>query len=193
MTCAVFGGTFNPVHNSHLKMAEYLNNLPEVDVLLIIPDNIPPHKEASGLVSGEDRMRMCQIAFVHLDKAIISDLELKRKGPSYTVDTLSELNEKYDKLYLACGGDMIETFHLWRNYEEILRLAEIIAFSRDGKVDGDFKKGIDNILSKGGKVTVADCSVPSLSSSEIRASIGESYDSLPSGVWNYIAEKGLYK
>ncbi len=170
-----------------------MNGLSQIDVLLIIPDNIPPHKEALGLVSGEDRMRMCEIAFSHLEKANISDLELKRQGPSYTVDTLRELSEKYDKLYLACGGDMIETFHLWRNYEEILRLAEIIAFSRDGKADGDFKKGIDNILSKGGRVTVADCAIPSLSSSEIRYSIDKSRNFLPLGVWNYIVEKGLYK
>ena len=192
MTCAVFGGTFNPVHNSHLIMAEYVNNMPEVDKLLIIPDNIPPHKAVKNLASGVDRLKMCELAFSGLNKAEISGMELEREGASYTVDTLNELRNKYDKLYLVCGGDMVETFHLWSRYKEILSIATIIAFTRDGKKDGDFKKGIENIKNAGGKVIVADISVPSLSSTEIRSG-AEFSKSVPTGVAEYIELKGLYK
>ena len=192
MTCAVFGGTFNPVHNSHLIMAEYVNNMDEVDKLLVIPANVPPHKVADSLASGEDRIKMCELAFSSLKKAQISDIEFKREGPSYTVDTLRELKDKYDRLYLVCGGDMIETFCRWRKYEEILSMATVIAFSRDKKTDGEFSKGIETIKNAGGRVILADCTVPSLSSTEIRNS-KTSYGLVPKGVAEYIEQKGLYR
>lgn len=196
MTTAIFGGTFNPVHKSHVMMADYVNSLGFVDELLIMPANIPPHKEAKDLIPSKLRLGMCELAFSHLNKARICDLEINRIGKSYTFDTLTELSKDKDKLTLVCGGDMIETFHKWYKFKEILALADIIAFSRIGSEKGEFEKGVERIRSFGGNVYVADISVPELSSTKIRNDIKNGLDVseyMPESVAEYIRTNGLYR
>ncbi len=196
MRIAIFGGTFNPVHCGHYEMAKAVAEMGNIDKLLIIPDNIPPHKAASELVSGEDRLNMCRLAFGDIQKAEVADLELKRQGRSFTVDTLKALKEDNNEYYLVCGGDMVETFDTWHKFHEILKLAHIIAFKRQGVENVLFERGVQIIRSAGGKITVMDNDIPVVSSTDIRKAVksGSALIGLvPAAVAKYILNKGLYQ
>ncbi len=187
---AVFGGTFNPIHNGHVEMAKEVLALNVVEKLIIMPTCKPPHKEAPNLASGEDRLNMCKTALGELDGIEFSDLELTRQGKSYTYDTVCALNEIYDKrIALVCGGDMITTFNGWYRYKEILQKADLIAFRRKGVLNTDFDKAVENLKNDGGKITVIDSQIEEISSSGVRA--GE-WNLIPQSVFEYIKQKGLY-
>ena len=110
MKIGVFGGTFNPPHEGHKKLAlEFMSRL-SLDLLLIVPTYIPPHKLSDFLADGADRLEMCRLTFLPLgEKVSVSDMELRRHGKSYTVDTLRELKERYpkDELLFLMGSDML--------------------------------------------------------------------------------------
>ena len=128
----IFGGTFNPPHLGHVRLANEAAERIGADKMLIIPSCIPPHKMPGKLASGEERMEMCRLAF---DDEIfeISSIELDRGDKSYTVETLRELKKLYpdSELYFIIGSDMLETFMQWYRWEEILSLATLCAASRE--------------------------------------------------------------
>lgn len=191
-----FGGTFNPPQLAHRKMLETAAAMKDVTRVLVIPDNIPPHKTVDGFCAdGADRLSMCSLMCEGISKAKVSDIELKREGKSYTVKTLSELGRRYRDLWLLIGGDMVTTFTGWYEYEKILQMAGIIAVRRPDTSDADFDKAVAFLRNAGGRVIVADAEMPQISSTEIRKLIkdGKPYGSLlmPS-VEAFIKEKGLY-
>ena len=107
MRTGVFGGTFNPIHNGHIKLARaYFSEL-NLDRMLVIPTRVPPHKVSNELADGEDRLRMCQLAFAGHPEFEVSDIELRRAETSYTVDTLEALHARWpeDELFLLTGSD----------------------------------------------------------------------------------------
>ena len=77
---AIYGGTFNPPHIGHIKAAESMSRIIQPDTFLIIPDFLPPHKSFDGMVSADDRLNMCKLAFSHIDNVDVSDIEIKRGG-----------------------------------------------------------------------------------------------------------------
>ncbi|MBR3593805.1 MAG: nicotinate (nicotinamide) nucleotide adenylyltransferase [Clostridia bacterium] len=187
---AVFGGTFNPIHNGHVEMAKKALALPQVEKLVVIPTYRPPHKDAQMLATGEDRLNMCRIALIGIGDVEFSDIELARGGLSYTYDTLCELGKLYGKrAALMCGGDMITTFSGWYRYIDILKMADIIAFRRIGVDNAQFDASVEKLRSEGGNITVIEADIADISSTEVRA--GE-WDKIPSKVLDYIKEKGLY-
>lgn len=107
----VFGGTFNPIHNGHLRLLQGAREALELDRVLVIPTKQPPHKRPQQLASDEDRLAMCRLAVEGLSGVEVSDLEIRRGGLSYTADTLAELRRRYpdSTLYLLVGGDMFLT------------------------------------------------------------------------------------
>ena len=130
----IFGGTFNPPHSGHVHLARTLAKALQLNRVLIIPANLPPHKQAQMLASGADRMQMCRLAFP--DTLFeVSDIELSRGGKSYTCDTLAALREKYAdaSLYLFMGTDMLLTFHQWRAPREILRMCRLCVAYQIGR------------------------------------------------------------
>lgn len=187
---AVFGGTFNPFHNGHLEIIKTLVSLDAFDKILIIPTNIPPHKNAPMLASGEDRLAMCSLALKDFKNVEVCDVELRRNGPSYTFDTVCELKKLYNAdVHVVCGGDMITTLYSWKNYKELIKSAKFIAFRRVGIDNNDFDMAVEKTRKDGGFVTVIDTDIVNVSSTEIRD--GDSND-LPVVVSEYIKEKGLY-
>lgn len=185
----VFGGTFNPVHKGHVFIAnEFLSRL-SLDLLLIIPNRIPPLK-ADKSVSGEDRMNMLKIAFSGTERVEISDIELKREGMSYTCDTVAELKRLYpdDELFFLIGDDWAEGFVRWRNYREILSNARLVVAKRSGE---DIKEALDRLERECGKrpIELNNEMLP-LSSGGFREDPKK--EKLPDGVFEYIQEKGLY-
>mgnify|MGYP003293390888 CR=1 FL=1 len=105
----IYGGTFNPPHIGHIKAAESMSRIIQPDTFLIIPDFLPPHKSFDGMVSADDRLNMCKLAFSHVNNVHVSDIEIKRGGKSYTSCTLEELSADDRELYFLCGSDMFLT------------------------------------------------------------------------------------
>ena len=128
MKIGVFGGTFNPVHLGHLNCLKSVAEQAGLDKMIVMPDRIPPHKQAEDLASSEDRLNMCRLAFADIPCVEISDWELKQEGKSYSVITLRHLKEIYphDKLFFIMGSDMLLSFEEWYQYKEILSLSALI-------------------------------------------------------------------
>ncbi len=189
----VYGGTFNPIHNAHVAIIRYLAGRADIDRVLVIPTFVPPHKACPDLASGDIRLALCRAALRGIEKVEVSDLELRRREKSYTVDTLLALKaEKPDaELALCCGGDMIATLHQWHRYREILELAEILAVRRVGSAG--FSEGVERIRAAGGRVEVLPLAVPELSSSALRADRALLKQQVPAKVWDLIETYHLYE
>ena len=134
----IYGGTFAPVHVGHVEAAKAFMEQMKLDYLFIIPAAIPPHK---CIDEGDDpihRLKMCELAFEGIDGIIISDIEIRRGGKSYTYDTLKELSAPDTRLFLLCGTDMVLTFDTWYRFEDIFKLCYPIYVRRekDPIIDG---------------------------------------------------------
>ena len=138
MRIGVYGGSFNPPHTGHaLAAAELIKNL-NLDRLLIVPAADPPHKTLpAGSPTPEQRLALCRAAFGEIPGAEVCDMEIRREGKSYTVDTLAALREQYpdDALILVMGTDMFLSFSSWREPERILSLAALAVMHRDDKAE----------------------------------------------------------
>ena len=201
MRVGIFGGTFNPPHLGHINMCKLFLNEINLDKLLVIPASIPPHKQVKSKTTTEQRLEMSKLAFASIsEKICISDIEIKRKGKSYTADTIKELKKVgYDDLYLLCGTDMLLTLDMWYKPEYIFTNATIVYVRRESEVENDklisnkiehYKKSFNaNILNIEAKPI-------ELSSSMVRAAINSGNDAssmLNSEVLEYIRENSLYK
>lgn len=194
----IYGGTFSPIHNGHIAAAKAFFEQMKLDRLLIIPTLIPPHKSIDLSDEPYHRFNMCELAFDGVPNIFVSDIELKRAGPSYTVDTLRELSAEGRKLFLLCGTDMMLTFDKWREFEEIFKLCCPIYMRRENETQNDrliIEKN-NEYYSKYGvafRKIIADPIV--ISSTQIRELIRNGKDVseyLPSKVYEYIKENGLY-
>jgi nicotinate-nucleotide adenylyltransferase len=135
MVRAVLGGSFDPVHLGHVAMGAEILARGLADRLVVIPAGRSPLKEKCR-APGDDRLNMCRMAFREIAGAGVDDRELRREGPSFTVDTLQELQEENpdDDLVLVLGADNLEGFPAWRDPDRILRLARLVVFARDGVI-----------------------------------------------------------
>jgi nicotinate-nucleotide adenylyltransferase len=140
----LFGGTFNPVHLGHVQVIREVKSGFSLDEILIIPSALPPHKKPHGVVAAEDRLKMIRLAFLNDPDFVISDVELKRTGPSYTIDTVRYFRSilpKSTKLYLIMGLDSFLEIDTWKSYKDLFLLIPFIIISRtvrakDGKKSG---------------------------------------------------------
>ena len=128
----IMGGTFNPIHNAHLMMAEAAYEQYGLDEVWFMPSKIPPHKDSREIVSEEHRSRMIQFAIDDYKHFLLSDMELKREGVTYTCETLQQcLNEfPEDHFYFILGGDSLCDFEKWCHPEKIARMCTILSVSR---------------------------------------------------------------
>ena len=198
MRIGIFGGTFSPVHNGHVSAAKSFMEQMWLDILFVIPTGTSPHKEMSGGADAYDRLRMCEAAFSGIDGVIVSDMEIRREGKSYTVDTLRQLYDPENRLFLLCGTDMMLTLDKWRDADEIFKLCYPVYMRRENdevitnliiKKNAEYKEKYGRIATR----ITGDAVV--VSSSEVREKIqkGEDISSLvPPAVEAYIKEKGLY-
>ncbi len=132
----ILGGTFNPIHNGHLLIAEQAREQVGLDEVWFMPARIPPHKEDQGILTAEHRLRMVELAVADHPRFRATDIELKREGPSYTVDTLLLLHAEYPehRFFFIVGGDMLQILPKWHRYEELKKLVHFIGISRPGSV-----------------------------------------------------------
>ena len=194
----IYGGTFSPPHKGHIAAARAFMEQMWLDFLYVIPAAIPPHKQMQTPISVDDRLEMCRLAFSGMEGVYVSDIEARRGGRSYTVDTLRELCGEDRRLFLLCGTDMMLTLDQWREPEEIFRLCYPVYIRRedDRSLDQKIIEKIADYQQKYGKVVRRIVTDPiELSSEQIRARLKEeqSISSLvPAAVEKYIRDKHLY-
>lgn len=192
----LFGGTFNPVHNGHLNLLRQVQAQMQFDELLLIPSHLPPHKEASDLASGKDRLQMLALAVEDIPEAGVCDIELHKSGKSYTIETLKKLRRLFPtvELYFIVGTDMLLTFDEWKQWRGILKLAYLVASGRD---EGEYERLCEKAqkLDRERIIVLKTQPFP-LSSTEIRRKLKAGEDVaelLPPKVLRYIEQKGLYR
>lgn len=195
MKTLIFGGTFNPPHLGHERMAHLAYRAIGPGRMLIIPAFTPPHKEVEqGSPSPRQRLELCKAAFGNLEFAEISEIELERGDKSYTVDTLAQLREMYpdDEFFLLIGSDSLIHFTEWRRFEEIMKEAFLVVVSREERDYPVLSRTAQDYREKfGAKIIILRDSPLVLSSSEIRAgALSEATVSKP--VLEYILENDLY-
>lgn len=189
---ALFGGSFNPPHVGHLALAEAARDEAGLDRVLWMPAATPPHKQDAALPAGHHRLAMTTLATEGNHAFAASDLELRRAGVSYTVDTLRTLHAEHPnaELVLLIGGDSLVQFGSWREPEEILRRATLLVYPRSG---ADFTDLDPAVLRR---VTMLERPLLDLSATAVRALLraGRSARYLvPDRVLAYAAEHGLYR
>lgn len=194
---AVFGGTFNPIHIGHIEILASINSLEFIDKVIIMPSKIPPHKEVDFLADESHRIAMCKIVSDKFSKVTVCDLELKRKGKSYTVDTVSELKVIYPnaKIYLTIGADMLLSFHTWKGYEDIIKQVSFICFNRGNYNETQVLKAISFLETKGAEIIFVKEKITDISSTVIRENINNRDilgQYIPKDILNYIDENSVF-
>lgn len=198
MKTALFGGSFNPVHNGHVHLVKSVMKQNKFDRCIVIPAYVSPFKtENISYVDPMARYEMCKLAFEGMKGVTVSDYEITKRDVSYTSQTLEYFSKKYydDKLYFIVGSDSLDTLMTWHEFEKIMKLCTIVAAVRD---NDDKDKLYENArkIKKYGEVILTDIEPFEVSSTEIRNKIllGESVNELvPENVLLYIKKNNLYR
>ena len=217
----IFGGTFNPIHLGHLRAAVELREGFGLDAIYLIPSASPPHKDHTNLAPATDRMEMVTRAIEGHDGLRASDIELKRQGPSFTIDTVCAFRKHLPDdtwLYLILGLDAFLEIETWKSYQDLLHIVPLIVINRpdhQGHIQASPNHAISTLLQQS-TLQGYECSMDSpcfthcekqpiftynvtamdISSTRIRDQIRQSQaiDFLvPESIREYIAAKGLYR
>src|SRR5208337_4157404 len=132
---ALFGGTFNPIHYGHLAIAEEVRAKYNLDKIIFVPTNLPPHKDPADLLDGRTRTVMAYLATVSNPCFEVSTYEVDRGGKSYSIDTVRHYQQALGpqtNLYFIVGADMLAEFSTWKSIDELLKICRFIAVSRPG-------------------------------------------------------------
>ena len=205
----IFGGTFDPIHIGHLRIALELKQQLQLDEMRLLPCYLPPHRPTPG-ASANQRVDMLEIALQDCMDLQIDKRELQRDKPSYTYDTLHDLRAEVGEqtsLCLCMGMDSFATLDTWHNWDQLLQLAHILVVARPGWLLPESGAVADLLQSHrrdstaitqqaAGAIVVLEQRLLPISATDIRAQIrtGNSPQFLvPDGVWNYIRRNGLYQ
>jgi nicotinate-nucleotide adenylyltransferase len=190
MKIGLYFGSFNPIHIGHLAIANYMVEFTDIDQLwfMVSPQN--PLKQQSTLLADHHRYEMVYRAVQEFPKCRASNFESSLPKPSYTINTLAHLKEKYPnyQFQLIMGSDSLETLPKWKNYEQILEQYKIVVYPRP--------KGTDSELLLHANVQLVKAPLMEISASFIRESIkaGKNIKAfLPLKVWEYIDEMNFYR
>jgi len=187
---ALFGGTFDPIHHTHRAIIDAVLDTGLVDLVLVIP-NRDPWQKSEVIASAQDRLEMCRLALGSHADVEISDIEVLREGPSYTIDTVRELALLHPewKMSLVLGADSIATFHSWHLADDLSQLVEILGIARPGH---EFHSGAP--LSHPLRINRVEMRESTLSATEIRAELnaGRVPPGLNPAVLHYIHAHSLY-
>ena len=205
----IFGGTFDPIHIGHLRVAQEFASAFGLDQVLMMVAAIPPHRERPA-ASPEDRLRMVQLAVGNCPGLTASDLELHREGPSFTLETVREVSKAAENslVWMALGGDAYSLISSWYRPEDVLAQVHLVVLTRPG-YPVDLMTPLPKKLSErytstegvylhdsGGSLRTLQVSPVDVSSSMIRKAVSEGHsirDLVTDEVLQYIQQKGLYR
>lgn len=194
---AIYGGSFNPIHTAHLKVACCALEECSLDKVIFLPNARPPHKDAVDMISAEHRYNMVSLAISDYDRFEISDYEMNRDRNSYTIDTMRYMKSKTDaELFFIIGADSLYTLNKWKSYESLIRECRFIVADRNCDEGSDLKSAADEINRLGGSVTLISMPKTDVTSTMIRDCIsggGDVSAYLPDKVNDYIRSNKLYK
>ena len=169
----IFGGTFSPPHYGHIAAAASFARELSLDRLIIMPANIPPHKQITD-IAPRDRLEMARLAFDGMENTEVSDFEINTPGKSYTANTLTHLYSQDTELYFLCGTDMFTTLEHWYRPDIICSLAIIVLAKRDTDNDEQIRIANENLKTRFNARTVVLTHTPRiLSSSLVREKISK--------------------
>jgi nicotinate-nucleotide adenylyltransferase len=195
----ILGGTFNPIHLGHLLIAQDAMEQMALDRVKFIPSATPPHKTAEVLAGERDRLQMIRLAIRGNDRFELDDIEIRRGGKSYSVDTLMELRRRNPKadFYFIIGADSLGELHLWREAQRLVRLCTFVTVPRPGfeakpvvdrRLDAASRKRLRQHVLRGHPCGIASREIRS------RVASGRSIRYLvPDAVTEYIRRHGLYQ
>lgn len=190
----LFGGTFDPVHLGHVHAIAQIQQQIETGEILVLPAGEPWQKSDRELTPAQHRLEMCRLAFKDKPQVSVSDIEVRRTGPTYTIDTIEEIQRQLDdsgdqrKIQWVIGADALKNLHTWNRYEELISKTRFIVIARP-----EFPVFVDQVPQETFKI-IEIAALP-ISSSLVRERIrsgGSGADLLPPLVWQYIVEHGLY-
>lgn len=221
MHIGLFGGTFNPIHRGHLWAASEVKKRFNLDQISLIPAALPPHKAPGQVAKADDRLAMINLAVADFSGFTVSDVELNRSGPSYTIDTIRYFKQSLGedaRIYLIMGLDAFIEIHTWKSHQELLEQIAFIVIARPGEGYADARQGWEVLAaylkstlsadfqfgnadacytSKGKQpIYIRDVKALDISSTKIREKVKkkQSIEGLvPPGVADYIRLKGLYR
>jgi nicotinate-nucleotide adenylyltransferase len=185
---AIYGGSFNPIHIGHLLTGfTVIENL-GYDYIMYIPDNIPSHKDFQDAVNCIHRLKMVKLAIKGINNFLCSDLEIKRGGISYTIDTIKELKNKYnysDKFGIIIGDDLLSSLNNWKEIDLLNEISDIICLYRNNNKEIKTKYNIKLVKNR----------IIQVSSTEIRTRINNGLNidfMVPNNIKKYIKNHKLY-
>lgn len=207
-TIGIFGGTFDPIHIGHLRMALELKQQLGLDEMRLLPCHKPPHRTAPQ-VSSQQRADMLRIALKACPELQLDERELARDKPSYTFDTLQNFREELGaeiSLVLCMGEDAFAGLPGWHRWQELIQLAHIVVIARPGWAlpqTGEVRDLINRYAGNAdglaqqpaGSVVLQSLRLLPISATEIRQQISAGHSAqflVPEGVWDYICEHNLY-
>jgi len=190
MKIGLFFGSFNPIHIGHMVIANYFCEFSDLNKVWFVISPHNPFKEKSTLLADHHRLQLVKAAIGDYNKFKASDIEFKLPQPSYTINTLTYLQEKHPKYKFALimGSDNLKSFHKWKNYEQILNNHELYVYPRPGEDGGE--------LIKHPNVRTVNAPLMEISATFLRQALKEKKDiryMIPEGAFNYIREMHFYE
>lgn len=199
MEVGLFGGSFNPIHNGHLHLAESALRELHLDRVMLMPAGEAPHKDTSAYAPAMHRYQMCCLAAAPLEWLSVSDYEIRKKGKNYTVETLRHLTRAcpQTRWTLLIGSDMLLSFDKWFRWQEILETARLAAVSRETGDLPELCAKAEQLMQAvpGAEILVLSAPAQPLSSTQVRGNLQKGADCscvLPENVVKYIQEHKLY-
>jgi nicotinate-nucleotide adenylyltransferase len=183
-------GSFNPIHSGHMILASYMLEFTDLDEVWFVVSPQNPLKEKKSLLADYHRLALVRLAVEDHPKMQVSDIEFKMPKPSYTIDTLTWLSEKYEnrEFIIICGTDVFPTFHKWKNYEALLQQYHFYVYPRPGSELSSYEKQAN--------INLFPAPQMDISSSFIRKGIYKKKDMsfwMPDKVYEYILEMHFYE
>ncbi len=189
--CAIYGGTFDPIHNGHLHLIDEITRSGDFDKFIVIPSGIPSQKVA--IASAADRLAMTKLAVSEMlgsnQLCEVDDCEIKRSGPSFAIDTASEISKRYpeSEIFWIVGSDTLSTLAKWHKFGELAKIVKFLIIERPGFKPNEYPAGL--------KFETREIDAKDISASEIRIQIQNGKDVsrlVPKSVLQYIMQNRLY-
>ena len=192
----ILGGTFNPIHLGHLMIAEMALEAFGLNRVIFVPAKEPPHKE-TDVIDAKHRLDMVQVAVLDNPNFVVSDVEMKRDGKSYTIDTLRYFREVYGEnteFFFIAGTDTIQSLPSWKYIEDLLDICEFIGAIRPGATD-DIGETIEWVGQRGSRIHILEVPEMKLSATDLRYRLRHGLSTrymLPRLVYQYIKDHKMY-